>query len=364
MQKLIPQEIVAKLNECVIGQLNAKRAVAVALRNRWRRQQLGRKLRDSITPKNILMIGPSGVGKTEIARQLARISNAPFIKVEATKYTGIGYVGLEVESMVQDLMDIAMSMPKLCENFSDTKSDTKDSQSSDNATELDSIIRSLMEKNPRLAGKGKVQFSGKRNNANDVIKIVEQHGIIFIDEIDKICVPSDGTRDKGISNVGVQRDLLPLVEGTTVKTSYGMVNTNHILFIASGAFHLSSPTDMIPELQGRFPVKVVLEPLLKDDFKRILTDTNNSLIKQYAALVNVENVKLKFTAGGIDRIAEICFDANDKYENIGARRLHGILEHLLEDISYSASEHSGQTLTVDEDYVNVRLANYPVKTET
>lgn len=434
---MTPSEIVTELDKHVVGQAKAKRAVAIALRNRWRRQQVAEPLRHEITPKNILMIGPTGVGKTEIARRLAKLAEAPFIKIEATKFTEVGYVGRDVDTIIRDLIDIgikqtrALEMKKVRARAEDAAEDrvidilvppardfgftpntaaAVDSGSGDSTRqtfrkrlrqgELDDkeIEIELAEAGPQMeimAPPGmeemteqiKSMFSGvggQRKKARKVkikealkllveeeaakllnedelkqkaIQNVEQNGIVFLDEIDKIASRSEsGGAD--VSRAGVQRDLLPLVEGTTVNTKYGMIRTDHILFIASGAFHLSKPSDLIPELQGRFPIRVELESLSIADFERILTSTDACLTMQYEALLATENLKLQFAPEGITRLAEIAYSVNERTENIGARRLHTVMEKLLEEVSFTASEGSSSTenlLVIDAAYVNERL---------
>jgi len=428
MTAMTPREIVQELDKHIIGQTDAKRAVAIALRNRWRRAQVAPGLREEITPKNSLMIGPTGVGKTEIARRLARLAHAPFIKVEATKFTEVGYVGRDVESIVRDLIDAAIKMTRQADiervqaraekaaeervldallpgvggwsgeesegEASPTRQkfrqklrlgelDDKDIEIEMSAAqvgveimappgmeEMSSQLQNLFQnlhtgktKTRKLKVKDALRAlqeeeADKMINDEDVklraIEAVEQNGIVFIDEIDKICKRGEhGGPD--VSREGVQRDLLPLVEGCTVSTKHGMVKTDHILFIASGAFHLSKPSDLIPEMQGRFPIRVELNALSAADFVRILTEPDASLTEQYAALLKTEGVALSFTADGIARIAEISWEVNERTENIGARRLHTVLERLLEAISFEAPEHTGQTVTVDATYVERQL---------
>ena len=433
---MTPQEIVGELDKHVVGQGKAKKAVAIALRNRWRRQQVEEPLRHEITPKNILMIGPTGVGKTEIARRLAKLADAPFIKIEATKFTEVGYVGRDVDTIIRDLIDIGIKQTRSAElakvraraedaaedrvidilvppardfGFStgSEHKDGKDGKEGDSTRQtfrkrlrqgdLDDkeIEIELSEGSPQMeimappgmeemteqiksmfsgigAGKKKkrkvkikeaMKFlvdeeAAKLINEDEMkqkaIQNVEQNGIVFLDEIDKIATRSEvGGAD--VSRAGVQRDLLPLVVGTTVNTKYGMIKTDHILFIASGAFHLAKPSDLIPELQGRFPIRVELESLSIADFERILTSTDACLTKQYEALLATEDVKLEFAPDGINRLAEIAYSVNERTENIGARRLYTVMEKLLEEISFTASQDSGHTLVIDAAYVNQRL---------
>ena len=426
MSELTPKEIVRELDKHIIGQDAAKRAVAIALRNRWRRMQIDEELRNEITPKNILMIGPTGVGKTEIARRLARLANAPFIKIEATKFTEVGYVGRDVESIIRDLADISVKMTREVEmgkvrqqaeyaaemrvldillpraraqDRSDEDSNTtrakfrsmlRQGKLDDKEIEVEvsmpaigveimappgmeemtSQLQSLFQnvaggrKSTRRLRIGEAlkllaeEEAAKMINEEDIkaraIKNVEQNGIVFLDEIDKITRRSE-TSGPDVSREGVQRDLLPLVEGSTVSTRYGMVRTDHVLFIASGSFHLSRPSDLIPELQGRLPIRVELSALGVEDFIRILTEPDASLTEQYAALVATEGVTLEFARDGIERIAEIAWQVNEATENIGARRLHTVLERLLETLSFEATEKKGETVTIDADYVNDHL---------
>jgi ATP-dependent HslUV protease ATP-binding subunit HslU len=428
---MTPQEIVSELDKHVIGQAKAKRAVSIALRNRWRRQQVEEPLRHEITPKNILMIGPTGVGKTEIARRLAKLADAPFIKIEATKFTEVGYVGRDVDTIIRDLIDIGIKQTRASEmkkvrqraedaaedrvidilvppprdfGFNVAANDGKDTDTTrqtfrkrlrDGLLDDRDIEIEVAEASPNMeimappgmeemteqiktmfAGVGGGRKKPRKMKIKEALKVlaeeeaaklindeelkqkaitnVEQNGIVFLDEIDKIAARAEhGGAD--VSRAGVQRDLLPLVEGTTVNTKYGMIRTDHILFIASGAFHLSKPSDLIPELQGRFPIRVELESLSIEDFKSILTSTDASLTKQYEALLATEGVTLAFAADGIHRLAEIAFSVNERTENIGARRLYTVMEKLLEEISFTASDSSGQTITVDAGYVNERL---------
>jgi ATP-dependent HslUV protease ATP-binding subunit HslU len=431
MTTMTPQEIVSELDKHIVGQSNAKKAVAIALRNRWRRAQVEEPLRSEITPKNILMIGPTGVGKTEIARRLARLANAPFIKVEATKFTEVGYVGRDVDTIIRDLVEIAVKsqrekaigevrvraedaaeervldalLPpargagffaendgaedsgtrqkfrkKLREgNLDDKEIDIEVALPSMQAEifappgmeELTSQIQDMFQnmsggrkKNRKLKIKEALKLLTDEEAArlvNDeevklaALRNVEQNGIVFLDEIDKVA-SRGSTQGADVSRQGVQRDLLPLVEGTTVSTKYGMVRTDHILFIASGAFHLAKPSDLIPELQGRFPIRVELNSLSVADFERILTQTDACLTRQYQALLETEDVQLEFGTDGIRRLAEIAFQVNEKTENIGARRLYTVLEKLLEEVSFNAGKAARQKVQVDGDYVNARLS--------
>ncbi len=433
MSQMTPREIVQELDKHIIGQDEAKRAVAIALRNRWRRVQIGEPLRSEITPKNILMIGPTGVGKTEISRRLARLAKAPFIKVEATKFTEVGYVGREVDSIVRDLMDVSIKMTRE-DAMAKVRHRAEDSAeervldallpppsrgvgftAETDAAPVDSETRQKFRKMLRegklddreieieiqampvgveiMAPPGMEEMTsqlqsmfqnlgGSRRKTRKLkiseafrlltdeeaakmldeeelktqaLEAVEQHGIVFIDEIDKVARQS-GTQGADVSREGVQRDLLPLVEGSTINTKYGMVKTDHILFIASGAFHVSKPSDLIPELQGRFPIRVELKSLTTGDFVRILTEPDASLTSQYAALLDTEEVTLRFTEDGVRRIAEVAYQVNENTENIGARRLHTVMERLLETISFEASDKSGFELVVDAAYVDDHLA--------
>ncbi len=430
MSSLTPQEIVAELDKHIVGQQQAKRAVAIALRNRWRRQQVDADLRAEITPKNILMIGPTGVGKTEIARRLARLADAPFIKVEATKFTEVGYVGKDVDAIIRDLADVAVKQTRQAETqkvrrraedaaedrvldiliplprreFGVTEADEPESaarqsfrkklregQLDEREIEVDVAqapahlevmgpagMEEMTEQLRTMFGQfnqGKKQSrklriaealklltdeeAAKLVNDDEIktraLQMLEQNGIVFIDEIDKVTARSE-SNGADVSRQGVQRDLLPLVEGTSVSTKYGTVKTDHILFIASGAFHLSKPSDLIPELQGRLPIRVELQSLSVADFVAILTQTHASLVKQYQALLATEQVTLAFTDAGIERLAQIAYDVNERTENIGARRLSTVMERLLEDISFNASGANGQTLHIDAAYVESRLA--------
>jgi len=432
MSEMTPREIVQELDKHIVGQGDAKRAVANALRNRWRRLQVDPALRPEITPKNILMIGPTGVGKTEIARRLARLANAPFIKIEASKFTEVGYVGRDVESVIRDLTDNALRMIREQEmqrqsSRADDAAEERildallpQARGSENEDRSQDSTRQKMRKKLRegeldereieidvrgqpsgmdiMAPPGMEQLTSQlqgmfQNLGNQrserqrltiaeawrvlreeeaarlvneeeikqkAIESVEQSGIVFLDEIDKVARQTEQSGASGggdISREGVQRDLLPLIEGSTVSTRSGMVNTDHILFIASGAFHVSKPSDLIPELQGRLPIRVELSSLAVEDFVAILTDPDASLVRQYQALLRTEGVELAFTADGVDRIARMAWQVNAHTENIGARRLHTIMERLLETISYSAADHSGQTVSIDADYVDAQLAD-------
>ena len=430
MEELTPKQIVEELNKYVIGQYEAKKSVAIALRNRWRRQQLPEDLRDEVIPKNILMMGPTGVGKTEIARRLANLVKAPFIKVEATKFTEVGYVGRDVEAIIRELAEASFKMvkeekiaeveekaeklaeekildylvPRKIRRFSSLdEEESEESPAREKFREMlkngqldDRVVEIEVEEKPTVVGgviapgmedienQLKDLFSSlapskkKRRKmtvkdalkylkqqeaeklidmdevASEAVKRAENAGIVFIDEIDKVAGKSSGS-GPDVSREGVQRDLLPIVEGTTVSTKYGPVKTDHILFIAAGAFHLSKPSDLIPELQGRFPIRVELKALTKDDFIKILTEPKNALIKQYKALMETEGVHLEFTDDAVEEIARIAEEVNEKTENIGARRLHTILERIMEDYSFEAPDLKGQTIIIDKKVVQAKL---------
>jgi len=432
MSQMTPREIVQELDKHIVGQDDAKRAVAIALRNRWRRVQVNEPLRSEITPKNILMIGPTGVGKTEISRRLAKLAKAPFIKVEATKFTEVGYVGREVDSIVRDLMDMAVKMTRE-EEVAKVRHRAEDAAEErildallpppattpglTTVSEIDTRDNDTRQKFRKMLREGQLddkeieieiqaipvgveimappgmeemtsQLQGmfqnmggnrqktKKLKVKDAMRLlcdeeatkmldeeelksraldaVEQHGIVFLDEIDKVTRRSE-TVGADVSREGVQRDLLPLVEGCTVNTKYGMVRTDHILFIASGAFHVAKPSDLIPEMQGRFPIRVELKSLTTNDFVRILTEPDASLTSQYQALIATEEVDLEFTDNGVQRLAEVAFHVNEHTENIGARRLHTVMERLLETVSFEASDKSGASVTIDTDYVDEHL---------
>ena len=433
MSQMTPREIVQELDKHIVGQDEAKRAVAIALRNRWRRVQVDEPLRSEITPKNILMIGPTGVGKTEISRRLAKLAKAPFIKVEATKFTEVGYVGREVDSIVRDLMDIAVKMtreeemakvshraedaaeerildallppsPRAVGFTADSEPEPQESETrqkfrkmlregklddkdievdvqaipvgveimappgmEDMTSQLQGMFQNLSgnrQKTKKLKVKEARRLLGDEEAAKMIdeeelksraLEAVEQHGIVFLDELDKVARRSQ-TVGADVSREGVQRDLLPLVEGSTVNTKYGMVKTDHILFIASGAFNVSKPSDLIPELQGRFPIRVELKSLTTEDFVRILTEPDASLTSQYKALLETEEVELKFTDSGVRRLAEVAYNVNENTENIGARRLHTVMERLLETVSFEAADRSGSSVQINAGYVDDHLA--------
>lgn len=426
-KEFTPREIVAELNRYIVGQDRAKKAVAIAMRNRWRRQQLKEELKEEIYPKNILMIGPTGVGKTEIARRLAKLSNAPFLKVEATKFTEVGYVGRDVESMIRDLVHIAVKMvreeeekkvlekakvsaeerlvdlllpstspkveydPLTREKFlkmlregilndryveieveASQKPPTIEIFAASGLEEIEMQLRDMLStilpfkpKKRKVKVKEALEILTKEEAAKlidmdkvikEAIRRTETNGIIFIDEIDKIASREEG-HGPDVSREGVQRDLLPIVEGTTVNTKYGMVRTDYILFIGSGAFHIAKPSDLIPELQGRFPIRVELDPLTKEDFIRILTETENAIIKQYKALLATEQVEIDFTPEAIEEIAKVAFELNQKMENIGARRLYTVMEKVLEDISFEAPDIAPTRVVITPEYVREKLEN-------